>query len=110
MRNCLVLVTFFLISACENSTEPPAENANTEPFIVRCDNSIPEFSLGPASNPSKDDVSQLCACIWENLGSWEREVAKAATEGREGDISDLHMRAFPSRFGSAVEKCGGMDL
>lgn len=81
-----------------------------EPFVVRCHEPLPEFSLGEDSNPNETQVAELCACIWDNLGNWERRAAQAISEGRESDVSALNMRALPSRFGTAVKRCGGMDL
>jgi hypothetical protein len=80
------------------------------PFVVVCREPIPEFTLGSHSNPSETEVQRLCACIWENLKGWEKETARALAEKRTGDVSALNMRAFPSRFGSRLKECGGMDL
>lgn len=110
MRVCLVLLVMTMVSACGKSSEPETQVQAGSPFVVRCSIPIPEFTLGSTSSPSKDQVSQLCTCIWDNLGSWERDVAQAASENRENEISELHLRAFPSRFGEALRQCGGMNL
>jgi len=80
------------------------------PFVVVCREPIPEFTLGSHSKPSEAEVQRLCACIWANLKSWEKDTARAIAEKRMEDISALNMRAFPSRFGSRLKECGGMDL
>jgi hypothetical protein len=85
-------------------------SVTADPFVVVCREPIPKFTLGPHSNPSEAEVQRLCACIWEKLNGWEKDTARAIAEGREGDVSALNMRAFPSRFGSAIKECGGMDL
>lgn len=110
MRAFLIFSILITVSACDSTPEPVDESVATTPFVVRCDNPIPEFTLGQSSNPTADQITQLCSCVWENLGSWERDVARAASEGREKDISDLHLRAFPSRFGDAIRMCDGMKL
>jgi hypothetical protein len=81
-----------------------------EPFVVHCQQPLPEFTLGADSNPSQSQVDALCSCIWSNLGTWEKETATAISRGREGEVSSLNLRAFPSRFGGALRDCGGMDL
>lgn len=81
-----------------------------DPFVVVCSQPIPEFTLGSHSKPSDAEVQRLCACIWENLKGWEKDTAQAIAEKRMGDVSALNMRAFPSRFGSRLKECGGMDL
>jgi hypothetical protein len=80
------------------------------PFVVVCREPIPEFTLGLHSNPSEAEVHQLCACVWEKLKGWEKDTARALAEKRPEDVSALNMRAFPSRFGSRLKECGGMDL
>jgi hypothetical protein len=88
-----------------------AQSAVTgEPFVVTCSQPVPEFTLGAESHPSKAEVANLCTCVWNKLGSWEKDAARAISQGREGEVSALNKAAFPSRFGKAVRECGGMDL
>jgi hypothetical protein len=87
---------------------PPSVAA--DPFVVVCREPIPEFTLGSHSNPSEAEVQRLCACVWESLKGWEKDTARAIAEKRTGDVSALNMREFPSRFGSRLKECGGMDL
>ena len=81
-----------------------------EPFVVQCQQPLPEFTLGADSNPSEPQVEELCACIWSRLEGWEKETSRAISQGREGEVSALYLRAFSTRFGSALEHCGGMNL
>ena len=81
-----------------------------EPFVVHCEEPVPEFTLGADSNPNESQVAELCSCIWGKLGTWEKEAAQAISQGREGEVSSLNLRVFSSQFGSAVRDCGGMDL
>jgi len=78
--------------------------------VVKCSEPLPEFTLGPQSQPTKAQEAELCSCIWAKFGNWERRTAQLLVEGKQSEISDLHMRAFPARFGAAVEECGGMSL
>jgi len=103
-----ILTSVFMLTSCEQQADNPATGA--EPFLVKCEVPIPDFTLGYDSDPSEEEVSTLCNCIWEKLGDWEKETAKAIFEGRESDVSALNMHAFPSRFGGAIEKCGGMNM
>jgi hypothetical protein len=84
--------------------------SSAKPFEVRCKEPLPTFTLGEKSNPTKAQEAALCACIWQNLGGWERDVSTKIAKGRESEISQMHLRPFPARFGSALEKCGGMKL
>ncbi len=84
--------------------------ADAPHYEAHCKEPLPIFTLGENSQPTKAQETALCACMWQNLGGWEREVAQKIREGKTSDISALHMRAFPPRFMSALEKCGGMKL
>ena len=86
----------------------PSDRA--EPYVVVCDQPTPEFTLGPFSDPSEEQVRRLCKCIWVNLNSREKDIAQAIDSGRGDEVSALNLRKFSSRFGSVVEQCGGMDL
>ncbi len=88
----------------------PATPSTADPFVVKCSEPIPEFSLGRNSHPTKTQVQQLCGCIWNRMNKWERETSRAIVEGREREVSYIHMRAFPSRFGQRVKECGGYGL
>ena len=84
--------------------------SSAKPYEARCKEPLPTFTLGEKSSPTKAQEAALCACIWQNLGGWEREVSEKIAKGKEREVSQMHMRAFPARFGSAIEKCDGMKL
>lgn len=84
--------------------------SSAKPYEVQCKEPLPTFTLGEKSNPTKAQEAALCTCIWQNLGGWERDVSTKIAKGRESEVSQIHLRAFPARFGSALEKCGGMKL
>ena len=84
--------------------------SSAKPYEVRCKEPLPMFTLGEKSNPTKAQEATLCRCIWANLGSWERKTSEKIAAGKESEVSQLQLRAFPARFGSAVEKCGGMKV
>ncbi len=92
----------------EQTDNPPTNTGN--PFLVKCDEPVPEFTLGRDSNPSDSEVAALCACIWSSLNGWEKETSKLIADGKESDVSWLHMRAFPARFGQRIDDCGGMGF
>jgi hypothetical protein len=109
LMSCRVLLAIALLGGCGEERTSSSSSQGT-PYEVRCSEPLPVFTLGEKSNPTKDQETALCACIWQSLGSWEREVSEKIAQGKQSEISALHMRAFPSRFGSAVKKCGGMNL
>lgn len=110
-----VLYVMLLRQIIPSASQPrPVMEAPTPvaaaPFVVKCRESIPEFSLGPNSHPIEAEVQQLCACMWQHMNGWEKETSRAIVEGREREVSALNMRAFPARFGQRVRECGGDSL
>ncbi len=104
-----ILLTIFLTRAFYLWLfSEPSDTA--EPYVVVCDQPIPEFTLGPFSNPSEAQVQRLCECIWANLNAREKDIAQAIASGQGNEVSELNLRRFSSSFGSLVEQCGGMDL
>lgn len=77
--------------------------------MVVCKELLPEFTLGYDSNPTEEQVSNLCKCIWSNFpaGGWERDVSRKLRQGKD---AGWRTRAFSSRFGSKFKKCGGYSL
>ena len=106
----LLLCSIFVLSGCEESKGDEVPEQKNKNLSFQCEQKIPEFTLGPNSDPSKEELDKLCGCIWSNLDGWEKSTSIAITEGREKDVSALHMRAFPSRFGKIMQDCGAMKL
>jgi hypothetical protein len=104
-----ILLTAIMLSACSQSSDE-VSSAQAPMREFSCKEPLPFFTLGPNSNPSDAEVGALCSCIWENLGTWERETATLIAGHKESEVSALNMAAFPARFGSAIEKCGGTKL
>lgn len=97
------------LCGCGRESVPPASTQSPH-YEAHCNEPIPAFTLGEKSNPTKTQETALCACIWQNLGRWERETSEKIVQGKASEVSYMYMRAFPSRLGSAIEKCGGMQL
>lgn len=81
----------------------------TEPRTFECNDPLPQFTLGEASNPTDAQVKTLCTCIWSQFpeDGWERSTS---TKIRAGENPGWRARAFQARFGQALEKCGGFNL
>lgn len=98
-----------ILFACSQGTALAAV-PQAQHYEAHCKEPLPVFTLGENSQPTKTQETALCACIWKNLGSWEREVSEKIAQGKQSQVSEMYMRAFMPRFGSALEKCGGMKL
>lgn len=109
-RWAVVGVLAVLFGGCGGEDKSTSVSPQGKPYEVHCSEPLPVFTLGEKSNPTKEQEAALCSCIWQNLGSWERRTSEKIVQGKESEVSWLHRRGFPSRFGKAVEKCGGMKL
>jgi hypothetical protein len=105
----LMLATALTVAACHREAAQVAASAGPM-YEAHCTEPLPVFTLGANSHPTKAQEAQLCSCVWENLHGWERETSEKISQGKEADISEMHMRGFMPRFGSAVAKCDGMKL
>ena len=105
MRRLIFSLSFCLLATA--LMDSPAE-AN-QPRSFKCKELLPEFTLGPDSDPSNLEVEQLCKCIWSKfpVGGWERETS---TKIRLGEDPGWRGRALGPRFGAAVDACGGGNL
>ncbi len=83
--------------------------ANGQPRSFKCKEPLPEFTLGQKSNPSDEQLAQLCACIWSKLPEkgWERRVS---AQIRNGEDAGWRTQGFIPRFGAAIDACGGRNL
>ena len=102
----------FLTVAIISMTELVAYSSHVEAdgqiYEAHCTEPLPAFTLGEHSKPTKDQEAALCSCIWNSLGRWEREVSVKIVQGKESEVSWIQMQGFPTRFGEAITKCGGM--
>ena len=103
-------LTLLLVIVLVYVMETPATASQGQPYEAHCDEPLPIFTLGEKTNPTKAQEKALCACIWKNLGNWEREASEKFRQGKESEVSSLHQLGFPSRFRSAIQKCGGMNF
>ena len=75
-----------------------------------CQEPLPEFTLGPKSNPSDQQITDLCKCVWENLPDAAREFATLVSHSTNSQTSEASINLFVQNFGVALDKCGGNDL
>jgi hypothetical protein len=101
------LVAATLLS-CAKVSAPPATPTVATHYEAHCIEHLPVSTLGERSQPTKAQEAALCACIWSELGTWEKRTSEQILAHE--NVSEFYSRAFMSRFGAAVEKCGGMKL
>lgn len=94
------------------SSEQQDGATHLEPLkrVFTCQEPLPEFTLGPMSNPSDQQVANLCKCVWENLPSAAQEFATILARNADSQPSEASINLFAANFGVALNKCGGNDL
>ncbi|RUV33155.1 hypothetical protein [Mesorhizobium sp. M7A.F.Ca.MR.148.00.0.0] len=88
-----------------------AQASSEEPRTISCTQPVPEFRLVPMSkggrqwNPTSDQITKLCGCIWAKFpaGGWERETSRKI---RVGEAPGWRREAFHKRLKQALHQCG----
>jgi hypothetical protein len=100
---CLTISTFLV------QVDPVVAQGHLGARTFKCTQPIPEFSLGPDSNPTNRQIQKLCSCIWGKfpVEGWERRTSKKIKEGID---PGWRGKAFVAKFGKALRECGGDKL
>ena len=107
MRQVILLVV--AITVISSGSHAMGSYFDRELKMVVCKEPLPEFTLSETSQPSDSQVKDLCTCIWNTFpsGGWEQQTSQKL---RNGQDAGWRTTALISRFGSALEKCGGYKL
>ena len=108
-RRLTPLLLAVSLCAC-GEKEAPTQAPQQPLYEAHCKEPLPAFTLGEHSKPTRAQEAALCACIWARLEGWERDVSQKIAQGKEAELSDIQIRGFVPRFGSAIAACGGMKL
>jgi hypothetical protein len=84
--------------------------ADSPHYEAHCKEPLPVFTIGENSNPTKDQESALCACIWNSLEQSDRVTSENIRQSKESQVSASELQDFIRSFRDALEKCGGMKL
>lgn len=83
---------------------------NTGIIVVRdfsCKESIPDFTLGENSNPSENEIKNLCGCIWSSFNEKEKSYSNLVISGK---ASSDESNDFSRSFYKSLKSCGGLNL
>lgn len=82
---------------------------DTKNKTVNCAEPLPNFTLSYNSNPSKEQVKNLCSCIWRTFpdNGWEHDISKKIKNKQN---PGPRINEFVPKFGEALKKCGGYKL
>jgi hypothetical protein len=64
---------------------------------------IPEFTLGPYSDPNNSELKELCRCIDKDSPSWVKDTSRKMKN--KDEVSWMYKRGFPSSFGGSMRLC-----
>ena len=107
--------TWLLLIACiapPLQAQPAAESFfDQKKKAVICAEPLPIFTLGEKSQPTEQQVKELCGCMWNSFpkDGWEQRTSQLIRNKQDPGWSNKG-RAFISRFGDAMKACNGMSL
>ncbi|MDO7597385.1 MAG: hypothetical protein MUR51_06850 [Pseudomonadota bacterium] len=84
-------------------TASPSDNGS--PYIVRCDEPIPKFTLDMNIMPSKAQADAICSCIWKELSPLDMNLSASLARDERHEASEAQLRQFISRLDVATESC-----
>src|SRR6185369_16657646 len=103
-----------VLVALATVTLPAASEVRAEGNSFKCQEQPLEFKLRETSHPTNEQIEQRCHCVWDKLGTWERQVAIAIFNGEDPTgpwpTATLNVHAFMSRLVEAMRACGAYDL
>tara|TARA_R110001583_G_scaffold5272_5_gene28745 strand:- start:7707 stop:8282 length:576 start_codon:yes stop_codon:yes gene_type:complete len=76
-----------------------------DPYIVRCDEPVPVFSLGMDIIPSKVQGDTICSCIWKKLSPSDKNLSASLARDEYHDASEGQLRQFIFRIEVATDSC-----
>ena len=112
-------IFLFLSSSIANAQTPFRSRSyfDSSQKVVICREPLPEFTLNYDSNPSNNEVSTLCTCVWNKFPetSWQKKEMlngfKVMSKNNPDSWEYKSMwRGFVAKFGKAIRDCGGEYL
>ena len=100
----VLVFSYFFTNPLDFGTPATSDDKNN-PYVLRCNEEIPEFTLSGKIVPTQEQVNEVCGCVWAQMSPWAKEVSTAVVKGQEGKISKNRLRAFISHFGQKIKKC-----
>ncbi|HEC58764.1 hypothetical protein LCGC14_0468010 [marine sediment metagenome] len=107
------LVTFFLtvifflyfFANPYKLTTIPSQTESDSTYAVKCDEPIPEFTLGMNFMPNKTKADATCSCIWKNLSSADKNLSASIARNNQHDASEGQLSQFLFRLDVVMETC-----
>lgn len=100
----VIFFSYFFTNPLDFTTSASPTD-NDEPYIVRCDEPIPTFTLGMDIIPSKVQADAVCSCIWKELLPSDKNLSASLARNERHDASETELRLFIDRFGVATASC-----
>jgi hypothetical protein len=103
----LLTIIFFsyFFSNSVDFTATISEHNKDNPYIVRCEQPLPAFTLGPAVIPSKIQSDKACSCIWNELTPSAKNLSAFLVRNESHGATDKQLRLFLYSLGVATEVC-----
>lgn len=105
----ILVFSYFFTNPLDFATTASSDDKNN-PYVLRCNEDIPEFTLSGKVVPTQEQVNEVCSCVWAQMSPWAKEVSTAVANGQEGKVSENQLRAFISHFGQKIQECNTQNL
>jgi hypothetical protein len=100
----VMLFSYFFTNPLDfTTTASPSDNDS--PYIVRCDEPIPKFTLDMNIMPIKAQADAICSCIWKELSPLDKNLSASLARNERHNASEGQLRLFISRLDEATETC-----
>ena len=97
-----LLIPALIYMGCSRPPAAPPATGETLATIRCADQTLPTFGINIA-NPSEQEQSALCECVWSRLADHDRKLAASLRNQRQ--VSSSSMESFPIRWGKAIGTC-----
>lgn len=99
-----IFFSYFFTNS-DNLTTATSGHDNNNPYIVSCEQPLPEFTLGTTIIPSKMQSDTVCTCIWEELSPLAKNLSAFLVRNKSHGATDEQLRLFLYELGVATEVC-----
>jgi len=86
-------------------TAATSSSVNNSPYIARCDEPVPEFTLGRPIISSKLQADAVCSCIWKELSPLDKNLSASLARKDSQDVSEMQLTLFKQRLGVITKTC-----
>lgn len=105
----VMLFSYFFTDPLNYTTTASSHDSDA-PHNVRCNEPIPEFTLGMNVILTKVQAEVICSCIWNELSPSGKNFSASLARDELHDASETQLRLFNHSFSAATKACNTRGL